>query len=282
MKMEFFLEEGKQANPNCSTLILPALSIGNIGQLAVDLLISSLKAERIGYLDDPNVLPCVGNDAYTASPGGDLALPLEAYESSSSGLTLVQQRSPVIKGMMIEYARNLASFAASNEKKHVIVLSSLDFGRWKSVDMSSGLQIHYLSSSNADGSDNDCERFGWNRLQDYSPVKSTWKYLNELAEEGSMPDEDFSLEELGDDDYYPSLPFAALFSICKAKGIKVTCLLCYCSEGDNIPEAFYLAEATSKLVRLSQNEIDGDGAGKWTIPFSWQSVYGPPADMTLF
>lgn len=79
----------------------------------------------------------------------------------------------------------------------------------------SGLQIHYLSSSNTDGSDNDCERYGWNRLQDYSPVQSTWKYLNELAEEGSMPDEDFSLEELGDDDYYPSLPFAALFSICK-------------------------------------------------------------------
>ncbi|XP_075520902.1 uncharacterized protein LOC142554235 [Primulina tabacum] len=282
MKMEFCLEEGKQANPNCSTLILPALSIGNVGQLAVDLLISSLKADRIGYLDDPNVLPCVGNDAYTASPGGDLALPLEAYESSSSGLTLVQQRSPVIKGMMIDYAKNMASFAASNGKKHVIILSSLDFGRWKRVDMSSGLQIHYLSSSNTDGSDNDCERFGWNRLQDYSPVQSTWKYLNELAEEGSMPDEDFFLEDLGDDDYYPSLPFAALFSIFKAKGIKVTCLLCYCSEGDNIPEAFYLAEATSKLVGLSQNEIDGGGAGKWTIPFSWQSVYGPPADVSLF
>lgn len=282
MKMEFILEEGKQANPNCSTLILPALSIGNVGQLAVDLLISSLKAERIGYLDDPNALPCVGNDAYTASPGGSISLPLEAYESSSSGLTLVQQRSPVIKGMMIEYAKNLASFAAANGKKHVIILSSLDFGRWKSVDMSSGLQIHYLSSSNTDGSDNDCERFGWNRLQNYSPVQSTWKYLNELVKEGSMPDEDFSFEELGDDDYYPSLPFAAVFSVFKAKGIKVTCLLCYCSEGDNIPEAFSLAEATSKLVGLSQDEADDGGAGKWIIPFSWQSLYGPPADMTLF
>ncbi|KZV52642.1 Clast3-related [Dorcoceras hygrometricum] len=134
--MDFFLVEGKQSNPNCSTLILPALSIGNVGQLAVDLLISSLQAERIGYLDDPNVLPCVGNDAYTASPGGDLALPLEAYESLSSGLTLVQQRSPVIKGMMIEYAKNLASFSAASGKKHVIILSSLDFGKWKSVDMS--------------------------------------------------------------------------------------------------------------------------------------------------
>lgn len=55
----------------------PALSIGNVGQLATDLLISSLRAERIGYFDDPNVLPCVGNNAYSPSPPGDLVLPLE-------------------------------------------------------------------------------------------------------------------------------------------------------------------------------------------------------------
>lgn len=52
-----------------------------MGQLAVDLLIASTKAERIGYLDDPNVLPCVGNDAYTPTPQGDLALPLEGCSS---------------------------------------------------------------------------------------------------------------------------------------------------------------------------------------------------------
>lgn len=61
----------------------PALSIGNVGQLAVDLLISSLKAEKIGYLDEPNVLPCVGNDAYSPSPPGKLVLPLESISWDS-------------------------------------------------------------------------------------------------------------------------------------------------------------------------------------------------------
>ena len=55
----------------------PALSIGNVGQLGVDLLISSTRAQRIGFLDDPNVLPCVGNDAYTPSLKPQLALSLE-------------------------------------------------------------------------------------------------------------------------------------------------------------------------------------------------------------
>lgn len=64
------------------TFIQPALSIGNVGQLAVDLLISSTRAERIGYFDEPNVLPCVGNDAYWPTPQGDLALPLEGHSST--------------------------------------------------------------------------------------------------------------------------------------------------------------------------------------------------------
>lgn len=62
----------------------PALSIGNVGQLAVDLLVASMKAERVGYLDTPFVLPCVGNDAYGPVPNGELALPLEGSNSFAS------------------------------------------------------------------------------------------------------------------------------------------------------------------------------------------------------
>ncbi|KAG6432934.1 hypothetical protein SASPL_104527 [Salvia splendens] len=107
---------------------------------------------------------------------------IAAYESSSSALTLVQQRSPVLKGMMVAYAKNIANFAATNGKKHVVLLSSLDFGRWRNIDMSSGLQIYYLSSSNLDGTDSACESLGWKRLQNYDPALRTWKYLDTLAQ----------------------------------------------------------------------------------------------------
>jgi proteasome assembly chaperone 2 len=281
--MEFVVEEGKILHEECSTLILPALSIGNVGQLAVDLLVSSTKAERIGYLDDPHVLPCVGNDAYLPSPPGDLALPLEAYDSTSNLLTLIQQRSPVVKGMMIEYAKNVADFAATSGKKHIVLLSSLDFGRWQTIDMSSGLQIYYLSSANVDGTDDDCERIGWKRLQEYNPAQRMWKYLSNLAEGNAELDGDIPFEdELGEEDYCPSLPFAAMFSCFKAKGLKVTCLLCYCSEGDNIPEAFQLADAACRLLDINPNNFHGDEGGKWIVPFSWQTVYGPPPDMSIF
>ncbi|KAF8405097.1 hypothetical protein HHK36_009995 [Tetracentron sinense] len=256
--MEFILEEGKHLHDECSTLILPGLSIGNVGQLAMDLLVSSMGAERIGYLDDPFVLPCVGNDAYGPVPRGDLALPLEAYDSPSNALTIVQQRSPVVKGMMVEFAKNLADFAAASGKKHIIVLSSLDSGRRQKIEISSGLQMYYLSSANADGTDGDCEKLGWKKLQEYNPAQRRWKYLSSLAEGNVMQEDSLSFEdELVDEDYYPSLPFAALFSCCKAKGLKVTCILCYCSEGDNIPESFQLAEAACKLLGLNTTKFQG-------------------------
>jgi hypothetical protein len=54
----------------------PALSMGNAGQLAVDLLVSH-GACKAGYLEEPHVLPCVGNDPFGPSADGDLAVALE-------------------------------------------------------------------------------------------------------------------------------------------------------------------------------------------------------------
>ncbi|XP_004300040.1 PREDICTED: proteasome assembly chaperone 2 [Fragaria vesca subsp. vesca] len=282
--MEFIPEQGKNVLADSSTLILPALSIGNVGQLAVDLLVASTKAERVGYLDTPFILPCVGNDAYGPVPQGELALPLEAYDSSSKSLSLIQQRSPVVKGKMIEFAKNLADYVAASGKKHVIVLSSLDFGRWQRIDMSSGSQMHYLSSTNSDGTDDHCEQLGWKRLQEYNPNQRSWKYLSTLAEDNVMPEDSLPFEgEFEEEEYYyPSLPFAALFSCFKAKGLKVTCLLCFCSEGDNTPDAFHLAEAACKLLGQSPTNFHGNSNDKWLIPISWKTVYGPPADISLF
>lgn len=42
--------------------------MGNVGQLAVDVLINSLRLERVGYLHHPGLLPLVGNDAFDHTP----------------------------------------------------------------------------------------------------------------------------------------------------------------------------------------------------------------------
>jgi len=42
----------------------PAVSVGNVGQLACDVLISSLNARRIGFLCDDSTVPVVGSEPF--------------------------------------------------------------------------------------------------------------------------------------------------------------------------------------------------------------------------
>ena len=48
----------------CYLNFQPAVSVGNIGQLSVDLLISSLHCDKLAKLDHPIFVPVVGSDPY--------------------------------------------------------------------------------------------------------------------------------------------------------------------------------------------------------------------------
>ena len=78
----------------------------------------------------------------------------------------------------------------------------------------SGLQIYYLSSASSDGVDEKCEQLGWKKLQEYDPSQKHWKYLSDFAE-GNVTREEISVSEDEEENYYASLPFAALFSLLK-------------------------------------------------------------------
>ena len=43
-----------------------AVSVGNVGQLAADLIVSTLEMTSVGYIYDESILPVVGNNPYTA------------------------------------------------------------------------------------------------------------------------------------------------------------------------------------------------------------------------
>eukprot|EP00250_Pteridium_aquilinum_P015976 c22869_g1_i1 orf=102-953(+) len=278
--MEFFPLANKQsAKQEPVTLVVPALSIGNVGQLAVDLIISSLQAHKVGYLDDPCVLPCIGNDPFGSIDRGELAVALEVYEGKDDDLRIVQQRAPVIKGTMLKFAKNLSVWASINNTKEVIILSGVDSGKRPMRDVGSS-PIRYISTANPDGTDQRCEVLGWKKFEDFLPSSDAWKLLESQSlketDEGSKDCEGL----LSDEMYYPSLPFASLFSCCKVRGLKALCILLFCSEGDNIQDAFFLGEALQGL--LSVNNTTGQRPQAWVVPFSWRSVYGPPPDPAMF
>ena len=45
----------------------PCVAVGNVAQLAVDILVSSLQCVKVGSLYDDSVLPVVGSDPFRSS-----------------------------------------------------------------------------------------------------------------------------------------------------------------------------------------------------------------------
>lgn len=67
----------------CSSIYQPAVAQGNVGELALDVLITSLQPALVGYLEDDSVLPCVGNDPFHMANPGMLTTTIELFKVTS-------------------------------------------------------------------------------------------------------------------------------------------------------------------------------------------------------
>lgn len=95
-----------------ATLVVPAVTIGCVGQLAADVLIASTEAEPVGYMDHPALLPCAGARGYEHCSDSLRSCSLEIYRSG--GLVLLQQRAPAAPGCQKAFSVDLAKWASDN------------------------------------------------------------------------------------------------------------------------------------------------------------------------
>ena len=152
--MEYFPSHagGDRAAFKGKTLVVPAVGHGNVGQLAVDLMIQTLVvdrlapgasgASRLGCLDHPSVMPCVGTDAFAPIGGGfpraratdeggsrskvlATALELHGDERVCPGAVFLQLRGDVSVGASKKFANDLASFIESCAFAEVVIAASL-------------------------------------------------------------------------------------------------------------------------------------------------------------
>lgn len=111
-----------------STLILPIVSVGNIPQLATDLLIHNLHCKLIARLDDDYLYPFASPEDFIegAVPNtSKISTSLEIYYSDEAKITVLQQRSPVLPGYQNRFLTDLLiPFIISTEFSNVIVLNS--------------------------------------------------------------------------------------------------------------------------------------------------------------
>lgn len=90
------------------TLVLPSVAVGNVGQLTIDLLISTLGLKKVGHLFNSSFIPIVGANPYDDSES-DICTSVDLYVGHDVKLVALQIRSPLVK-RPTEFFRQLHRF----------------------------------------------------------------------------------------------------------------------------------------------------------------------------
>ena len=226
-----------------STLVIPAVSAGNIPQLTVDLLIHTYKAKFIGRLDDKYLYPFAGpRDEYENEQSGTrISTPLEIYyvETQDQRLTILQMRSPTLPGLKLRFVQEtLIPFINQNEFSQIIMIGSSNAGLMMKQNGSQSQKFSRIQLY-SDSVENQLAGLKLASENNIRPIPDT------LAESGIVKD---------------------VLKQCKSP----TCLCCgivmFAYEGDNFSDAEELCDYVIGILTIEKHE--------WIRPKSWKRVYG--------
>jgi hypothetical protein len=147
------------------TLLLPALSVGNVDQLAVDLILNTLlhlpptltptlsptptRARRLGWLHAPGLVePVVGQSAVGPDDGA-LAHSLELFSVDSARVAILQQRAAARPGQQEALAAALFAFAREAGVARIVVAAAADAGARPDAYLRKGPHVLYAETTGA-------------------------------------------------------------------------------------------------------------------------------------
>ncbi|XP_056377500.1 proteasome assembly chaperone 2 [Hyla sarda] len=255
---------GEWLPPADCTLLLPAVSVGNVGQLAVDLIISTLVLPKVGYFYTDCLVPMVGNNPYATNEehAKELCTNAEVYASSDKKLAVLQIRSPLIKKKSRAFCQALTSWMKTCAFSRVVLLSS-SHAYQRDDRQLSGTPFRYLVTPALQTSVADTMK------------ALEWKEMEKLSLYPGINDEEKKI----------SIPGGGLtkhlFEDCCSESIHMAVVLKFCSEGDNIPDAFDLLAHVNRWLHLL--DLPGEvGTTSWKIPSSWRLLFGSGLPSALF
>ncbi|XP_028392303.1 proteasome assembly chaperone 2-like [Dendronephthya gigantea] len=249
------------------SLILPAISIGNVGQLAVDLLIYNVELKKVGYLYDSSILPVAGNNPF-ASPKiqeGNLVTSAEVYKCDEKKLVVVQLRAPLAKGCRQIFCDHIVEWIKKCCLKQTILLTSCIASQRVDSQIQSGPFRYLLNPVTQHLNETFQQEFGWRSLEE----------RNDNVKGGST------------ESFLPGGGVSKRFyQTCCKENIPLVTMLVFCSEGDNIPDAMilmYFVNTWLKIVEKNGN-VDNSLRSKveWRQPPSWDNLFGTSSFSSIF
>lgn len=105
------------------SLIIPSVSIGNIPQLTVDLLITSYNLKKIAIIWHSAIVPSVGGDPYESN-ASELCTACELYANEEFKIAAIQLRSTIVHKLSVNFFTDLKTSLTQFKLKQVILLCS--------------------------------------------------------------------------------------------------------------------------------------------------------------
>ncbi|KAI9915892.1 hypothetical protein PsorP6_007480 [Peronosclerospora sorghi] len=261
------------------TVLLPAVSYANLGQLALDLLINTLlqngkafdiELECVGHLLSHAAPPFAGSAAFATQEAHALCLNLEVYQSTEKKLTIIQQRAPVLPGQARAFARELVEWAIASKVATLGVVAGCDDMLRHDPNMMSR-PIHTIySSSSAQLDESFFTRFEGLTIDSKgdheanNAVSSSIDKWESIRGAGLAPVLHAQCDEL-------KLPFIAW--------------VMPCAEGNNVPDAAAMAIKLFHSLRVAPKPLV-PATMPPTIPFalppSWNQLFGRGPDVSLY
>ncbi|EJD03294.1 uncharacterized protein FOMMEDRAFT_86396 [Fomitiporia mediterranea MF3/22] len=259
--MTFYYPTNPSISLTSKTLIVPVVSVGNVSQLAADLLISTFELEQIGVFDPQDLVPVIG----AREDGAGVSTPLELYGKDGKDILVIQQRSPVLKSRKAAFSTSLLAFIQENNIGAVLYLTGVDLTNRSDAQMLS--PTYMFSAANSPALD----------TSPISLIKQLPTYKFESSERSPTPS--------------PSIPFipgggltrrllalsSSPSSISKSnkKPIPSAAILQFVLEGDNRADAEFFAGVVARILKLQVEQ--------WRQPPSWSvGLFGTPHDQTLY
>ncbi|XP_047508274.1 proteasome assembly chaperone 2 [Pieris napi] len=229
------------------TLVVPSVAVGNVAQLACDLLIATLRMEKLASIYTTAQVPIVGCDPYNLA-SNTLSTACELYVSAIHNLLVLQVRSPLIQKRARSFLENLVDQFQQKQIKDIIILSS-SFAHEKKHIMTS--PFRFIASNN-------------------TPYSEQIQMANLIPHE--QPESDIKIFGGG----YAAM----LFNICKEKSLPCLCVYKYCSEGDNVPDAYDMVEQLQNIFPLLDR--DQNPTTQFIQPASWKLLFGRPPPQEIY
>lgn len=227
------------------TFVIPSLSVGNVPQLAVDLVIETLQMKKIAFAWSSGIVPIIGPPAFDGET--QCTTSCELFINEAKKLAAIQLRAPVAAKSLDSFLSELINYLSKSASRVIVLASCYSHERHDSALQRT---LEYL------GNEQFCETYS----------KQLVGYVKHESTDNPLPGQGFATR------FYKALQDQPL-------NIPIGVLFAYVSEGDNVPEAKELALFLNQVTGIFDAVADRSVI---RVPMSWKLLFGNAGPVEMF